>query len=89
VEVEHGHSGIGGHGKANQFRLTYVNDKHCVEPSHEWKCITTIEDAERIAAKARAEIDPRAQKLGARGGAARKEKFRLHFVTQTSLTKCS
>jgi hypothetical protein len=65
-EIDRGHAGIGGHGQAHRFRLTYVNDRQGVEPTHEWQRTTTIEAAKRIAKEARAEKDPRAQALGER-----------------------
>lgn len=64
--VNRGHAGVGGNGQAHRFRLTYVNEKHGIAPTHEWSRITTIEEAERIAKEARAEKDQRAQKLGER-----------------------
>ena len=71
VEItEKGHAGVGGHGEANRFRLSYVNDKHGVPPTDEWRCITTIEDAERIAKDARMKKDAHTQLMGARGGEA-------------------
>jgi hypothetical protein len=63
-----GNAGVGGHGEANRFRLTYVNDKHRVPPTDEWRRITTIEEAECIAKDARAKKDAHTQGLGARGG---------------------
>jgi hypothetical protein len=65
-EIRRGHAGVGGNGKANRFRLTYVNDKHRVAPTHEWQRITTIAEAEKIAREARAEKNPRALALGKR-----------------------
>jgi hypothetical protein len=65
-EVCRGHAGVGGHGQAHRFKLTYVNCKHGLSPTHEWSRITTIEEAGRIAKEARAEKDLRAQKLGQR-----------------------
>jgi hypothetical protein len=69
-----GKAGVGGHGEANQFRLTYVNDKYGVLPTDEWRRITTLEEAERIAKEARAKKDAHTQRLGARGGKATQQK---------------
>jgi hypothetical protein len=66
----HGKAGVGGHGEANRFRLTFVNDKHGVPPTDEWRCITTLEEAKRIAKDARMKKDAHTQLLGARGGEA-------------------
>jgi hypothetical protein len=75
VEItRQGKAGVGGHGEANRFRLTYVNDKHGVQPTEEWRRITTIEEAERIAKDARAKKDAHTQGLGARGSKVTREK---------------
>ena len=44
--TERGHAGVGGGGEANRFRLTYVASKHGIEPSNEWRRITSVEQAE-------------------------------------------
>jgi hypothetical protein len=82
AEVSKGHAGVGGHGKANRFRLTYVNDKHGVEPTHEWQRVTTIEEAELIAAEARAQKDSRAQKLGERSASITRQKKNSVLVSR-------
>jgi hypothetical protein len=83
-EVSPGHAGVGGNGQANRFRLTYVNDKHGVEPTHEWQRITTIDEAKRIAKEARAEKDPRAQALGERSAKVnRQRKISVPVSAQT------
>jgi hypothetical protein len=81
-EIDRGHAGIGGNGQAHRFRLTYVNDRHCTVPTHEWSRITTIEDAKRTAKEARADKDERAQKLGQRS--ARKALQKKFSVTVNS-----
>jgi hypothetical protein len=73
--TEHGHAGVGGHGVSNRFRLTYVNTKSREQPTHEWRLITTIDEAERIARAARGNKDPRARDIGARGGRATRKRF--------------
>jgi hypothetical protein len=72
--VDEGHAGAAGQGEANRFRLTYVNDKHRVQPSHEWRRITTLEDAEKIAEEARSKKNPRAQMLGERSARAARQR---------------
>ena len=82
VEVtRNGHAGVGGHGEANRFRLTYVNNKHGVAPSDEWRRITSLEEAQLSAKEARAEKDHAAQKLGARGGAVTQQKKKSAMVS--------
>jgi hypothetical protein len=89
AEVSKGHAGVGGHGKANRYRLTYVNDKHGVEPTHEWSRINTIEEAEQIAAEARSDKDLRSSELGARGGRVTRQKKKSASVSaDTGLTNC-
>jgi hypothetical protein len=80
-EVGKGHAGVGGHGKANRYRLTYVNDRHGVEPTHEWSRINTIEEAEQIASVARSDKDQRSRDLGARGGRVTQQKKKSASVS--------
>lgn len=85
VEVtERSHAGGGGHGEANRFRLTYVNDKYRVPPTDEWRRVSTIDEAERIAKEARSGKDQRSRDLGARGGKAtcQKEIFSHGFCAR-------
>ena len=90
AEVCKGHAGVGGHGKANRYRLTYVNDKHGVEPTHEWNRIDTIEEAEQIASQARSDKDRRSRDLGARGGRVTQQKKKSASVSSDlGLTNCS
>jgi hypothetical protein len=81
AEVSKGHAGVGGHGKASRYRLTYVNDRHGVEPTHEWQRITTIEEAEQIAGEARSEKDQRSRDLGARGRRVTQQKKKSASVS--------
>lgn len=83
VEVtEKGRAGVGGHGEANRFRLTYVNSKNREAPTDEWRRIESIEKAERLAKEARAGGKSQHHRdLGRRGGRATREK---HFsATET------
>jgi len=83
VEVtEKGHAGVGGHGDANRFRLTYVNSKSREPPTDEWRSIPSIEEAARISKEARAGGKSQYHRdLGRRGGRVTREK---HFsVTET------
>jgi hypothetical protein len=61
-------------GRPNRFRLTYVNVKSREQPTNEWRRVTTIEEADRLAKEARAEKDQRARALGSRGARARLKK---------------
>jgi hypothetical protein len=58
-----------------------VNDRHGIEPTHEWQRITTIEEAERIAAEARSDKDQRSCDLGARGGSVTRQKKKSASVS--------
>jgi hypothetical protein len=60
--------------RATRFRLTYVNSKTREQPTNEWRKIKTMDDAERIAAVARAAKDQRARDLGRRGARGRENK---------------
>jgi hypothetical protein len=71
--TEPGHAGADGEGKANRFRLTYVNCKSREQPTNEWQRIETSAVAEATAATSRREKNSRAQALGVRSWAARKE----------------
>ena len=67
VEVtEKGAAGNENYRRPARYRLTYVNDNGRSQPSHEWKSIKTIEDAESVAAVARAAKDQRAVAAGSK-----------------------
>jgi hypothetical protein len=72
VEItERGYAGAAGHGKANRFRLTYVNTKAREEPSNEWRRIATLEDADATAKVARSDKDSWAADKGRRSAKER------------------
>jgi hypothetical protein len=73
--TEPGHAGAAGFGKANRFRLTYVNCKSREQPTHEWRRIETVEMAETTVSAAKRKKSQRARDLGRRSWAARKENF--------------
>jgi hypothetical protein len=81
--TEPGHAGAAGKGRANHFRLTYVNCKSREEPTHEWRRIETIEIAEAIVKTAKRENSPRARDLGRRSWAARKENLSSRSGTES------
>jgi hypothetical protein len=85
IEIVRGHAGVGGHGLSNLFRLTYVNTKNREQPTHEWRRVASIEDAERIAGAAREAKDQRACDLGRRG--ARKRKISATETVTVSATE--
>jgi hypothetical protein len=62
-------------GKANRFRLTYVNSKTREIPTNEWDKVTTLEEAEKLAADARANKNERARDLGKRGAMSMRKKY--------------
>src|SRR5215471_11858252 len=74
--TEHGRGGNAEHRKPNLFRLTFAHgrDSRADPPSHEWRRIKTIEEAEATARAARADKSGNAVRLGL--GAAAKTKNR-------------
>jgi hypothetical protein len=75
VEItERGCAGNERYRRANRFRLTYVNSKSREQPTHEWRKIRTIQEANQLAIEARAEKDSRAADKGRRGARALAEK---------------
>jgi hypothetical protein len=72
VEItERGYAGAAGHGKANRFRLTYVNTKTREEPSNDWRRIATLEEDNATAKAARSDKDSRAADKGRRSAKGR------------------
>jgi hypothetical protein len=69
--MERGYAGAAGHGKANRFRLTYLNTKTFEEPSHDWRRIGTIEEANATAKVALSDKDSRAADKGRRSAKGR------------------
>jgi hypothetical protein len=70
-------------GRPNRFRLTHVNVKSREQPTHEWRRIVTIGEAEWLAQEARKNKDPRAIALGRRGANARLKKQNSVTTTDT------
>jgi hypothetical protein len=67
VEItQPGAAGNEGYRRAARYRLTYVNSTGRLQPTHEWKAIKTVEEAEAIAAAARRAKDERAAAAGRR-----------------------
>ena len=83
VEVtEKGAAGNAGYRAPARYRLTYVNNKSRAVPTNEWRNIDSVEDAERIAVRARAAKDARAKFAGKRGiMALKKQNSGQDFVT--------
>jgi hypothetical protein len=69
--TETGHAGAAGDGKANRFRLTYVNVKSGEQPTNEWRRVDTTEIAKAIVAAVKREASPRARDLGKRSWRAK------------------
>jgi hypothetical protein len=61
-----GAAGNEGYRRAARYLLTYVNSTGRLQPSHEWKAIKTVEEAEAIAAAARRAKDRRAVAAGSK-----------------------
>jgi hypothetical protein len=72
--TEKGCGGNENHRRANRFRLTYVNMKSREQPTHEWRHIATIDEAERLVRQARGNRDQRAIEIGRRSGRGRGQK---------------
>jgi hypothetical protein len=66
--TERGRGGNAEHRKPNLFLLTFAHgrESRASPPSHDWRRIETIEQAEQIAAAARANKNPDAVRYGLR-----------------------
>jgi len=62
TRMRRGRGGNAEHRRPNKFFLTYAagNDPRAMQPTHEWRKIKTIEQAEAVAQAARDAKDPRA-----------------------------
>jgi hypothetical protein len=62
IRMKRGRGGNAEHRQPNRFFLTFAHgrDSRAYEPTHEWRKIKTIEEAQAIAARARAAKDPHA-----------------------------
>ena len=74
IRMKRGRGGNADHRQPNKFFLTFAQgrDSRAYPPTHEWRKIKTIEEAQAIADAARAKKDPRAVQFGK----ARKTKHR-------------
>jgi hypothetical protein len=72
--MERGYAAGDGKGKANRFRLTYVNSKTREQPSHEWRRVDTKASAASSVAATKGDTNQRAIELGKRSWTARKKK---------------
>lgn len=85
--TEHGRGGNAEHRKSSKFFLTFA---HCrtsrdEPPTHDWRKIKTIEEAEAIAAAAREAKNPTAVAFGHRSWKVRKNRNRYHKVVPASV----
>ena len=66
--TQRGHGGNAEHRSPNHFFLTFAHARNsrAEPPTHEWRRIKTLEEAEQIAHAARTNKDPRAVALGKR-----------------------
>ena len=64
--TERGRGGNADHRSPNRFFLTFANarDSRAQPPTHDWRRIKTLEEAEQIASAARANKNPRAVAFG-------------------------
>lgn len=76
--TERGRGGSAEHRSPNYFFLTFAHarNSHAQPPTHDWRRIGTLDDAERIASAARAEKNPRAVALGKRNWGKRRRRIR-------------
>jgi hypothetical protein len=74
IRMKHGRGGNAEHRQPNKFFLTFAHGRGSRDypPTHDWRKIKTIEEAQAIADAARAAKDPRAVRFGT----ARKTKHR-------------
>jgi hypothetical protein len=95
--TQHGHGGNAEYRRPNHFLLTfaYGRDSRANPPTHDWRKIKTIEEAEAIAAAARDAKDPTAVAFGHRGWRARKNRTpktrsrKGGEKIETGITQCS
>ena len=73
--TQRGHGGNAEHRSPNYFLLTFAHNRNsrAEPPTHDWRRIKTLEDAEQIARTARANKNPRAVALGKRSRKRQKE----------------
>ena len=66
IRMKRGRGGNADHRQPNRFFLTFAlgNGPRALTPTHEWRKIKTIEEAQAIAVAARAAKDPRAVRFG-------------------------
>jgi hypothetical protein len=81
--TRHGRGGNAEHREATLFRLTFAHDRNSRQspPSHEWRGIKTLEEAQRVAIAARANKNPAAI---AKGRWANRKRFRRQCGKPTS-----
>jgi hypothetical protein len=101
--TQRGHGGNAEHRRPHHFLLTFAYGRESLAnpPTHDWRKIKTIEEAEAIAAAARAAKDPTAVAFGHRGWRARNRKAQDHSLIpkmwsrkvdekiETGITQCS
>jgi hypothetical protein len=74
--TEHGRAGNSEHRQPSKFFLTFANSKSSQNPTHDWRKIKTIGEAEAIGAVAREAKNPTAVMSGRRSWALRKNRNR-------------
>jgi hypothetical protein len=82
--TEHGRAGNAEHRSANKFYLTFANERDGGEPSHDWRKVQTMEDAEQLARAARAAKN----KSAARRGRRREKPASEKSVGKNSESQC-
>jgi hypothetical protein len=75
--TKRGRGGNAEYREPNLWRLTYVHGRGGIEPTHEWRKIVSLEEAEAIARGARKAKNPMAVRYGRQ--AARGRKFRNQY----------
>jgi hypothetical protein len=86
--TERGRGGNAEHRRPNRFYLTFSNGRGAKSqpPTHEWRCIKTLEEAERIAHEARTSKD---QNAVAKGRSAWRKRLSSRRVLQNSRSDLS
>jgi hypothetical protein len=87
VLTRRGHGGNAESRQPNLWRLTYVAGRDGIEPTHEWRRIKTLEQAEAMAATARAAKDPLAVQHGEQAVAKAKHRNRYRKPRSVSISE--
>jgi hypothetical protein len=85
--TEHGRGGNSEYRQPSKFFLTFANSRSGPVPTHDWRKIKTSEEAETLAAEARAAKSPGAVMSGRRSWALRKNRNRYQKPIPASVSE--